>query len=225
MSKLHWKAGTMLYPVPAVMVSCGHDATANIITVAWAGTVCTNPAMLSISIRKERHSYDLIVNQGDFVVNLSTKALVKATDFCGVKSGRDVDKFSVLNLTKEKAVHVKSPLIKESPLNIECRVKTVMALGSHDLIIAEVLGVNVDASLLNETGKLELDKAGLIAYSHGGYFELGPLLGTFGYSVKKQGKPLKKNNSKKPHPKKNTVKERTSKQKKSFSKTSHKKQL
>ena len=224
MSKLHWKAGTMLYPVPAVMVSCGHDTTANIITVAWAGTVCTNPAMLSISIRKERHSYGLIVNQGDFVVNLTTKALVKATDYCGVKSGRDVDKFSVLKLTKEKAVHVKSPLIKESPLNIECRVKKIMPLGSHDLIIAEVLGVNVDAALLSDTGRLELDKAGLIAYSHGGYFELGPLLGTFGYSIKKQEKPFKKKNPKKTYNKKNTASERTPKQKQPFPKTSPKKQ-
>jgi len=224
MSKLHWKAGTMLYPVPAVMVSCGHEASANIITVAWAGTVCTNPAMLSISIRKERHSYHLIVDQGDFVVNLATKSLAKATDFCGVKSGRDIDKFSVLKLTKEKAVHVKSPLIKESPLNIECRVKTVMPLGSHDLIIAEVLGVNVDATLLNATGKLELDKAGLIAYSHGGYFELGPLLGTFGYSVKKQSKPAKKNNPKKTITAKKASNKRMPQQKKVISKTSRKKQ-
>jgi len=197
MSKLHWKPGTMLYPLPPVMVSCGDMDAPNIITVAWAGTVCTNPAMLSISVRKERYSYNLIVDKGEFVVNLTTKALVRAADFCGVRSGRDLNKFETLGLTPENSVHLNVPLIKESPLNIECRVRNVIPLGSHDLILAEVLGVNVDSKLLSETGKLELDKAELISYSHGAYFELGKVLGTFGYSIKKNAKVKSKKRSKK----------------------------
>lgn len=190
MSKLHWKPGTMLYPVPPVMVTCGDLNQPNIITVAWAGTVCTNPAMVSISIRKERYSYDLIVSRGEFVINLTTKSLARAADYCGVRSGRDVNKFKEMHLTPEPSVHVDVPMIKESPLNIECRVKQILELGSHDMIIAEVLGVNVDESLLSPSGKLELEKSQLITYSHGAYFELGSLLGTFGYSVKKdQARP------------------------------------
>jgi len=185
MAKLKWKPGTMLYPVPAVMITCGTMEISNIITVAWAGTINTNPAMVSFSIRKERYSYDMIIDSGEFVINLTTKPLVYATDYCGVVSGRNVDKFNDLNLTKKKAQFVNCPLIAESPLNIECKVKNCIELGSHDLIIAEVLSVNVDENLIDSKNKLRLDKAQLIAYSHGAYYELGNMLGTFGYSVKK----------------------------------------
>ncbi|MDK2867570.1 MAG: hypothetical protein PWP51_2414 [Clostridiales bacterium] len=188
MSKLHWKPGTMLYPVPPVMVTCGDQTKANIITVAWAGTVCTNPAMVSIAIRKERYSYPMILETGEFVINLTTDTLTKAADFCGVKSGRDLDKFKETGLTPLPAVNVKTPLIAESPVNIECRVHTVTPLGSHDLILANVLGVNVDEALLSPSGKLELNRAGLVAYSHGAYYTLGNAIGTFGFSVKKPPK-------------------------------------
>ena len=172
MKKQEWKPGNMLYPVPAVMVSCGREGeTPNIITVAWAGTICSDPAMLSISVRPERYSYDIIRETGEFVVNLTSKELTRATDWCGVKSGRDVDKFKEMNLTAAPAVHLKgAPIIAESPVNIECKVKDVLELGSHHM---------------NETGKFELNKLGLVAYSHGEYFELGEKIGKFGYSVKK----------------------------------------
>jgi flavin reductase (DIM6/NTAB) family NADH-FMN oxidoreductase RutF len=188
MSKLHWKPGTMLYPVPPVMVTCGDMDAANIITVAWAGTVCTNPAMVSIAVRKERYSYPMIIGTGEFVINLTTQVLTHAADFCGVKSGRDLNKFKETGLTPLPAVHVKTPLIAESPVNIECKVHSVTPLGSHDLILANVLGVNVDEALLSASGKLELSRAGLVAYSHGAYYTLGNALGTFGFSVKKPAK-------------------------------------
>ena len=185
MSKLKWKAGTMVYPLPAVMVSCGDFDNANIITVAWTGTICTNPAMTYISIRPERYSYDIIKNTGEFVINLTTKKLARSTDFAGVRSGKDINKFEVLKLTKEKANEVSVPLIKESPINIECKVTEIKELGSHHMFIAKVLCVDVDEKYLDKTGRFNMEKCGLMAYSHGQYFELGESLGRFGFSVKK----------------------------------------
>lgn len=192
MSKECWKPGNMVYPIPAVMVSCAQEGKAdNIITVAWTGTVCTNPPMAYISVRPSRHSYDMIKSTGEFVINLTTKDLVKATDYCGVRSGRDVDKFKEMNLHKEPATHVKVPLIKECPVNIECKVREVMELGSHHMFLADVVGVDIDPAYLDETGKFRLNEAGLIIYSHGEYYGFGELLGSFGYSVKKKGKKKK----------------------------------
>lgn len=191
--KQTWKPGNMLYPVPAVMVSCGKKGEKpNIITVAWAGTICSDPVMLSISVRKERFSHSIIKETGEFVVNLTTKRLAKATDYCGVKSGRDVDKWEDMRLTPEKSQKIDAPAIMESPVNIECKVRQVVELGSHDMFIAEVMCVNVDERLLDEKGTLHLDKADLIAYSHGRYYELGELVGKFGYSIKKPEKKNKK---------------------------------
>lgn len=183
----HWRAGNMLYPLPAVMVSCGRPGEKpNIITVAWAGTVCSSPAMVSISVRPNRYSYGILRETGEFVINLTTEELVYAADYCGVRSGRDVDKFAQLCLTAEKAVHVNAPIIAESPVNIECRVQQVLELGSHHMFIAEVLGVDVDGRYLDKNGKLHLNQAGLMVYSHGEYFGLGKMLGKFGYSVQKR---------------------------------------
>ena len=179
----------MLYPVPAVMVSCADkEGRSNIITVAWAGTVCSSPAMVSISIRPERFSYHMIRETGEFVVNLTTEKLVRAADLCGVKSGRDTDKWKLAGLTPEKASRVTAPLIAESPVNIECRVTDMIPLGSHHMFLGEVLAVQVDASLLDRNGRLDLQKAAPAVYSHGEYYGLGKLAGTFGYSVRKQGK-------------------------------------
>lgn len=187
MAKQTWKAGNMLYPLPAVMVSVAdNEGKKNIITVAWAGTVCTNPPMVSISVRPERYSYHMIEETGDFVINLTTEELAYATDYCGVKSGRDVDKFKMAKLTAEEADHVKAPLIKECPVNIECKVVKKEELGSHHMFIAEVKAVHVDDTYMNETGKFCLEKAHPIVYSHGQYFGLGDLLGTFGYSIRKK---------------------------------------
>lgn len=186
MSKQTWKPGNMLYPVPAVMVSCKRPGEkANIITVAWAGTVCSDPAMVSISVRKERYSHDIINETGEFVINLTTKQLCYATDYCGVKSGKNVDKFKEMNLTEGASTKVSAPSIAESPVNIECKVRQVIELGSHDMFIADVLCVDVDESLLDDRGALHLEKADLIAYSHGQYFGLGEYIGKFGYSVQK----------------------------------------
>ncbi len=183
----------MLYPVPVVMVSCGRPGEKpNIITAAWAGTVCSAPAMVSVSIRRERYSYAIIKETGEFVINLTTKKLVRAADFCGVRSGRDVDKFAAAGLTPCRSQVVKCPGIEESPVNIECVVKEIRHLGSHDLFLAEVVKVAVEESFLDEGGRLHLNRSGLAAYSHGGYFELGRQLGTFGFSVTKNKKKRKK---------------------------------
>jgi len=188
-SRVTWKPGNMLYPVPAVMVSCQREGEKpNIITVAWAGTICSTPAMLSISIRQSRHSYKIIKETGEFVVNLVTKDLVRAADYCGVKSGRDVDKFAEMRLTPCSLEHIKAPGIEECPVNLACRVVEIKPLGSHDLFLAEVVGVTVNSRYMDEKGKFHLNEAGLISYSHGEYFELGKKLGSFGYSVKKAGK-------------------------------------
>ena len=191
MSKQTWKPGNMLYPVPAVMVSCQRgEEKPNIITVAWAGTICSDPAMVSISIRKERYSHDIIKESGEFVINLTTKKLCRATDYCGVKSGKDTDKFKDMHLTPEKSVKINAPAIKESPVNIECKVKDIVELGSHDMFIAEVVAVNVDELLLDSKGTLHLKDAELVAYSHGQYYALGEHLGRLDIQLKK-GKIIK----------------------------------
>ncbi len=188
-NKISWKAGNMLYPLPAIMVSLtDKEGNSNIITLAWAGTICTNPPMLSVSIRPERYSYDIIKETGEFVVNLTTKELTYATDYCGVKSGRDVDKFKEMKLTKLASEKIKAVAIAESPVNIECKVREIMELGSHSLFIADVVNVRVDGKLLDEKGRFNLAKSELIAYSHGRYYELGKELGTFGYSIRKEDK-------------------------------------
>ncbi|XCP86882.1 flavin reductase family protein [Roseburia hominis] len=187
MAKQVWKAGNMLYPLPAVMVSVADgEGRANILTVAWTGTVCTNPPMVSISVRPERYSYHMLEETGEFVINLTTEKLVRATDYCGVRSGRDVDKFREMGLHKEAASHVKAPMIQESPVNIECRVVKKEELGSHHLFLAEVLAVHVEEAYLDEKGRFALEKADPIVYSHGQYFGIGSLLGSFGYSVRKK---------------------------------------
>ena len=186
MAKIEWRAGNMLYPLPVVMVSvtdgAGND---NVLTIAWAGTTSSDPAMVSISVRPTRHSYEMIKKTGEFVINLTTEDLVYATDYCGVKSGRDIDKFKKMKLTKEKASHVKAPMIAESPVNIECRVTKMEDLGVHHMFLAEVLAIHVDDKYMNEDNKFCLDQAKPIVYSHGEYYGLGKKLGTFGYSVKK----------------------------------------
>lgn len=187
MAKQSWKPGNMLYPVPAVLVSCrDKEGRDNVLTIAWAGTICSDPAMLSISVRKERHSYKMIKESGVFVVNLTTKDLVKATDYCGVKSGRDEDKFASMGLSKGEAEKINAPIIMESPVNIECRVTQVLELGSHDMFLAEVVNVQISDEYMDEKGGFHLNDAGLLAYSHGEYYELGEKLGTFGYSVRKK---------------------------------------
>ncbi len=186
MAKQIWKAGNMLYPLPAVMVSCQRPGEkANIITVAWAGTICTNPAMLSISVRPERYSYDILRETGEFVVNLTTEKLAYATDFCGVRSGRDVDKFREMGLGQEPSAHIAAPGILESPVNLECRTTQILELGSHHMFLAEVLAIHVDEAFLGEDGKFRLNDSAPIVYSHGEYRQMGELIGTFGYSVKK----------------------------------------
>lgn len=195
MGKTNFKPGNMLYPVPAVMVSCQRPGEkANIITVAWAGTVCSSPAMVSISVRKERYSYDIIKETREFVINLVTKDLVRAADYCGVRSGKDEDKFARTHLTELPSVTVKAPGIAESPVNIECRVTEVKPLGSHDLFLAEVTNVTVDDRYMDERGKFHLNQSNLAAYSHGEYFVLGEKVGSFGFSVKK---PAKKSRNRK----------------------------
>lgn len=176
----------MLYPLPAVMVSCQRPGEKpNIVTIAWAGTICSTPPMVSISVRPERYSYDIIKETGEFVINLTTKDLAYATDYCGVKSGRGIDKFKECNLTPEPSKELQAPGIAESPVNIECKVTEIKKLGSHDMFLAEVVSVSIDDRYIDETGKFDLESTGLMAYSHGKYMELGNLIGTFGYSVKK----------------------------------------
>ena len=198
MGKLDFKPGNMLYPLPAVMVSVrDKEGKDNIITVAWTGTVCTNPAMLYISVRPERYSYGLLKDSGEFVVNLTTEKLKKATDWCGVKSGRDVDKWEAMHLTQGKASKLQyAPIIEECPVNIECTVTEVKELGSHHMFLAKVEAVQVGEEYLDKKGRLQLGKAGLLAYSHGEYLGLGKKIGTFGYSVKKK-KTVDKRSAKK----------------------------
>ena len=195
MAKLQWKAGTLLAPVPAVLVTCrgsGAESRDNVFTVAWTGIVNTQPPMLTVSVRKERFSHALISESGEFAVNLVTEKLVRAADFCGVKSGRETDKFDACGLTRERANFVGCPLVAESPLNLECRVRSVTPLGSHDLFLAEILCADVAAELVDGGGKLHLESAGLAAYAHGEYFALGKKLGSFGFSVRKKKKAGRK---------------------------------
>jgi len=185
--KVPFKPGTLIYPLPAVMVSCGDEpSNYNIITVAWTGTLCTDPPMCYISVRHERHSYDIIKRTGEFVINLTTEDLCRATDWCGVRSGKDYDKFKEMHLTPQTGQVVKAPLIAESPLNIECQVTEVRPLGSHDMFMARVVAINAEEKLIDKTtGAFQLNHAGPIAYSHGKYYSLGEKLGSFGFSVKK----------------------------------------
>lgn len=187
MGKQNWKPGNMLNPVPAVMVSVADKkGNNNIITVAWAGTICTNPPMLSISVRPERHSYNMLKETGEFVVNLTTEELAFACDYCGVTSGRDVNKYEKLNLTPLKMQNVNAPGIAESPVNIECKIREIKELGSHHMFIADVVGVTVDDKYMDEKNKFNINETGLVMYSHGEYFAMGEKLGKFGYSIQKK---------------------------------------
>ena len=187
-SKQEWRPGNMLYPLPAVLVSCGSpDGKINVMTAAWTGTVCSDPPMLYVSVKKERFSHSILKETGEFYINLTTRPLTKAVDWCGVKSGRDVNKFREMGLHAEPAQLVKAPLIKESPLNIECKVVEVKRLGSHDMFIANVVAVDAEEDLIDKTtGQFQLNHAGPLAYSHGKYYGLGEKLGGFGFSVKKR---------------------------------------
>lgn len=189
MSKTIWKPGTFLYPIPAVMVSCGTMEKSNIITVAWTGIINTNPAMVYISVRPTRYSYNLIKDSGEFVINLTNENLAYSTDWCGVKTGKKVDKFKEMKLTKEKSEFVACPMIKESPVSVECKVKEIKELGSHHMFIAEVLAIHADDRFIDDKGSFDISKCNLIAYANGGYYPLGKKIGKFGFSVEK-----KKNN-------------------------------
>lgn len=189
MEKQTWKPGNMVYPLPAVLVSVADkNGKDNLITVAWVGTVCTNPPMVSISVRPERYSYQMLRESREFVINLTTEALAFATDYCGVRSGRDVDKFQVTGLTREKAEFVKAPMVAESPVSIECRVKEVLELGSHHMFLADVLAVHAEEAYIDEKNKFQLNQAKPLVYSHGEYLGVGKKLGTFGYSIRKKKK-------------------------------------
>lgn len=191
MSKVQWKGGTFIYPIPAVMVSCGTMEKSNIITVAWTGILNTNPAMCYISVRPERYSHNIIKENGEFAINLTTRQLAYATDWCGVKSGRDVDKFKEMKLTKEKANIISVPLIKESPVSVECKVKEIVPLGCHDMFIAEIVAIDADEKYIDEKGAFNISKCDLIAYANGGYYPLESKIGKFGYSVQKKSKTAK----------------------------------
>ncbi len=192
MSKITWKGSVLLGPIPPVLVSCGTPEAPNVFTVAWAGIVNTHPPRVSISVRPSRHSYGLIQESGAFVINLPTAALARAVDWCGVKSGRDVNKFEAMGLTALPASQVGCPLVGESPVNLECKVFQQIPLGTHDLFLADVVAVNVSENLLDAAGKLHLERAGLLAYAHGQYYSLGEELGTFGWSVRKKQPTVKK---------------------------------
>jgi flavin reductase (DIM6/NTAB) family NADH-FMN oxidoreductase RutF len=194
MAKIDWKPGNMIYPLPAVMVSVGTSVDEyNIITVSWTGTTCSNPPMCYISVRPERHSYELLKKAGEFVLNLTTHDLAFATDWCGVRSGRDYNKFEEMKLTPAPASMVNAPIIVESPVNIECRISQIIPLGSHDMFLAEVLNVKVEDSYMDsKTNAFALDRANLICYSHGRYFDIGKPIGKFGFSVQKKKSKKKK---------------------------------
>ena len=196
MKKLKWKGGTLLAPVPPVMVTCGDMENSNIITVAWTGIINSEPPKTYISVRPSRHSYNIIKERGEFVINLTPSRLVRSADWCGVYSGKNVDKFAKCKLTKEQANEVSTPLISECPVALECKVSDIVPLGTHDMFIADIAAVDIEEELVDEKGKLHLERAGLAAYAHGDYFTLGKKIGSFGFSVKK--KQSKKN----PHNKK-----------------------
>ena len=191
MSKVQWKGGTFIYPIPAVMVSCGTMEESNIITVAWTGILNTNPAMCYISVRPERYSHNIIKENGEFAINLTTRQLAYATDWCGVKSGRDVDKFKEMKLTKERANIIKAPLIKECPVSVECKVKEIVPLGSHDMFVAEIVAIDADEKYIDKKGAFDISKCDLIAYANGGYYPLESKIGKFVYSVQKKSKTAK----------------------------------
>ncbi len=186
MSKQVWRPGNLLAPAPPVLVSCGSPEKPNLITIAWAGTINSDPVRVSISVRPQRYSHGLIAQSGEFVINLPTRKILRAVDWCGVKSGRDLDKFRAMGLTAAPGSAVSAPVLAESPVNLECRVFQTIPLGSHDLFLADVVAVDVDEDLLDAAGRLRLDKAELVAYAHGTYYALGKQLGTFGYSVRKK---------------------------------------
>ena len=186
MSKTIWKPGTFIYPIPAVMVSCGTMEKSNIITIAWTGVLNTDPAMVYISVRPNRQSYEIIKEEGEFVINLTTKDLAKATDWCGCRTGAKFDKFKEMNLTKEKANFVKCPMIKESPVSIECKVKEIRELGTHHMFIADVLSIDADEKYIDENGAFDIQKCDLISYANGGYYTQGKKIGKFGFSVQKK---------------------------------------
>ena len=192
MPKITWKPGTFIYPLPVVMVSCGTMEESDIITVAWTGILNTNPATVYISVRPTRYSYKLIKENKEFVINLTNAKLARATDWCGVKTGAKVDKFKEMNLHKEKANFVKCPMIKESPVSVECKVREIKELGSHHMFIADVLAINSDEQYIDEKGAFDISKCNLIAYSNGHYYQLGKKIGRFGFSVKKKKKISKK---------------------------------
>lgn len=194
MSKTSFKGSTLLAPLPPAMVSCGDMENSNIITIGWTGILNSNPPVTYISIRPSRHSYNIVKESGEFVINLTTEALAKAADYCGIYTGAKVDKFKKCNLTKEPATNVACPMIAEAPMSIECRVKDVIPMGTHDVFVADILAVNVSDELIDESGKIRMDKAKLVAYTHGEYFALGKKLGTFGFSAakKKKRKPAPK---------------------------------
>ena len=190
MAKLQWKPGTLLAPAPPALVSCGTMEAHNVLTAAWTGIVCSEPPMTYVSIRPERYSHHMILERGELVINLPTQAIVRATDLCGVKSGRDGDKFALAGLTAEPSALVAAPGIGECPVSLECRVREVLHLGSHDMFLSDIVAVDVDPGYVDEKGALPLEKAGLLAYAHGGYYGLGRQLGTFGFSVRK--KPVRR---------------------------------
>jgi len=192
MAKVNWKGSTLLGPVPPTMVSCGTVEEPNVLTVAWTGIVNSQPPMTYVSIRPSRYSYDLIKNSGEFVINLTPSRMVRVCDYVGVKSGRDENKFESCKLTALPCSHVSAPQIGECPVSLECKVKDVLPLGSHDMFLAEIVGVNVEEDLLDEEGKLHLEQAGLASYIHGEYFAQGKKVGSFGYSVRKRPNPKKK---------------------------------
>lgn len=191
-TKESWKGSVITSPLPPTLVTCGTIDNPNIFTVAWTGILNTQPPVTYISVRPERHSYNLIKNSNEFVINLTTEELVKAVDFCGVKSGKNIDKFKAMHLTAQKAFTVKAPILEQSPVNIECKVRNIIELGTHHMFIADITAVDAASELLDKNGRLALDKAGLLAYAHGEYFSLGKKLGSFGFSVKKKKKAIKK---------------------------------
>lgn len=189
-----WKPGALLAPVPPALISCSHNGVDNLITIGWTGILNTDPAKTYISVRPERFSYNLIKESGEFVINLPSSHIIRSIDFCGVRSGKDVDKFKVCKLTKEKASIVNCPMVAESPVSLECKVTDVIHLGTHDMFMADIVAVNVDERYIDEKGKFHIEKCSLAAYAHGQYFALGKKIGSFGYSVKK---PTTKNSKKK----------------------------
>ncbi|MBE6863445.1 MAG: flavin reductase family protein [Ruminococcus flavefaciens] len=197
MAKQFWKGSALLAPVPAALVTCGTIETPNVLTIGWTGIVCTRPPMTYISVRPERYSHDIIADSGEFVINLTTSAMCRETDLCGVKSGKDTDKFKLCGFHTAPAQKIAAPVIEECPVNLECRVTESKPLGSHTMFLAEIIGINVDERFIDSKGKLNLQQCGLMAYAHGEYFALGRKLGDFGFSVRKKKKHRPENRTKK----------------------------